>query len=362
MKTVEIMDYITEQPEILRNIVENRKEILKDFIAAYQANKVSKIILTGSGSSYNASVSSRHFIEKLLKVETHVEFAYTFNKHLHVFSRDTLVFSLSQSGESTAAVHCLEKANQLELLSVAVTSQDDSLITEYAKNKIIVPSGEEKAGATTKGYTSTVLTLYLMAIETAYQTDLLHEEKYKQYISQLKAIIGNMGKSIEAAEEWYKEHKEELLSASNYIVTGYGDNYGTAMEGGLKFLETSRVPVSVYELEEFMHGPYNAIDENSYIFFIGTPGDGKERMMKLVEYFSSKTPHGYVITKKSECHTPGSLAIDFIDDEDLSPIEYIVPLQVLFFRTAKDRGVNMRTPRYVDFHPYMNSKRRLRFL
>nr|WP_275983965.1 SIS domain-containing protein [Paenibacillus hamazuiensis] len=342
--------------------MDRRKEILAPFIGSFKQKEVSKIVLTGSGSSYNAALSSRHFIEKLLQIETHVEFAHTYAKYVRAYNKRTLVFALSQSGESTAAVECVQKAVRLGLFTVAVTSQDGSLITEFAENKMIVPSGEEKAGATSKGYTSNLLTLYLMAIETAYETGRLPQNEYDRYIDQLTAVIGNMDHTIAAAEEWYLQHKDELLAAKNYIFTGTGDNYGTALEAGLKFLETSRIPVSVYEFEEFMHGPYNSIDGDSYIFYLAAPGDDKERMLQLADYFAKITPHGFVVTNRGDELRPGSMGANFIDNEDLSPIEYIVPLQVLFFRAAKERGVNMRLPRYVDFHPSMKSKRRLRFL
>lgn len=360
--TIELIDYVYEQPIMLKGIVDNRKELLKSFIEGFRQNEVSRIVFTGSGSSYNASMSSRHFIAKLLGIETQVEYAHTFAKYTHVYNKQTLVFALSQSGESTAAVECVQKANELGLFSVAITSGEGSLITEFAQNQIIVPSGEEKAGATTKGYTATLLTLYLMAIETAHATGKLPEGEYNRYIDTLYKIIDNMAHTIAAAEEWYKEHKDELLAAKNYIFTGAGDHYGTAMEAGLKFLETSRIPVTIYEFEEFMHGPYNAIDENSYIFYMGAPGHDFDRMMTLADYFAKITSHGFVVTKSGGEQRPGSLAPNFVNDEELSPIEYIVPMQVLFFRAAKERGVNMRTPRYVDFHPAMKSKRRLRFL
>ncbi|MFB5677701.1 SIS domain-containing protein [Paenibacillus terreus] len=360
--TTELIDYVYAQPAMLKEIVNNRKELLKSFMDGFLKNNVSRIIFTGSGSSYNAAMSSRHFIEKTLQVEVQVEFAHTFAQYSCVYDKQTLVFALSQSGESTAAVECVQKANELGLFTVAVTSQEGSLITEFAQNQIIVPSGEEKAGATTKGFTATTLTLYLMAIETAYAANKLEESEYNRYIQTLLSIIDNMKNTIAAAEAWYNEHKDELLEAKSYVFSGTGDLYGTAMEAGLKFLETSRIPVSIYEFEEFMHGPYNAIDENSYIFYFADPGQDYERMLTLADYFAKITPHGFVVTKSSDQPRPGSLSPEFINDPDLAPIEYIVPMQVLFFRAAKERGVNMRTPRYVDFHPSMKSKRRLRFL
>jgi glucoselysine-6-phosphate deglycase len=358
--TVELIDYIYEQPQILTKILENRKEILKDVMEAFLNNSFSKIVLSGTGSSHTAAMSSKHFIEKLLNIDTAVEYASSAN--CGTYYSETLVIGLSNSGESTAPVNSIEKANQLGLLTVAVTSYDDSLLTKSAKHKIIVPAGAEKAGATTKSYTATILVLELMALEAAYASNKISEEQYDNYIQKLKSVIDNTSEIIKSTEAWYENNKEDLLRAKSYIVTGYGYNYGTVLEAGLKLLETSRIPVSVYELEEFMHGPYNSIDSESVIFYAATPGAGKERMLKLAEYFSKITKYGYLLTKKEEKATVGNFGLKFIDEEEFSPLEYIMPLQVLFFRIAKDRGVNMRVPRYLDFHPSLDSKRRLRFL
>jgi glucoselysine-6-phosphate deglycase len=356
----EIIDYIREQPQILANIVANRKEILQDFVDAYLNHTFTKIVLSGTGSSYTASMSSKYFIEKLLQIETTVEYAS--HASCGTYYPGTMVIGLSKSGESTSPVNSIEQANQLGLLTVAVTSHDGSLITEHAKHKIIVPSGVENAGATTKSYTAMVLVLELLGLEAAYAGNKISHAEYNDYIERVTRVIDNSSAIIQSAEAWYEHNKEDLLRAKSYLITGYGYNYGTVLEAGLKLLETSRIPVSVYELEEFMHGPYNSVDSESVILYAGTPGAGKERILKLAEFFSKITNYGYLLTKKEEKETVGKFGLNFIDDEEFSPIEYIMPLQVLFYKIAKDRGVDMTLPRYLDFHPFLNSKRKLRWL
>jgi glucoselysine-6-phosphate deglycase len=296
-------------------------------------------------------------MQKLLQVHVEIQTAHTFYTYENVFEKDMLVVGISQSGESTAAVNSIKKANERGLTSLAVTSEDGSYITEHGKYKMIVPSGEEKSGATTKSYTATVLVFMLAALETALHLKRIDEDKYGFYKNGIVKTINGLAAAVAKADEWYEQNRQKLLSARNLIVSGYGNNYGTALEAGLKFLETSRIPVSIYELEEFMHGPYNLIDENSFIFFIVPQDASKERAVKLNGYFSAKTENSFMVIKDNGSGDDKNVCVDFYEDNDFTPLEYIVPLQVLFFRLAKDKGIEMRTVRYPDFHGYMNSKR-----
>ena len=355
---IELYDYIVEQPVVLKQMLENSKRMTSDFVEILATQTISRIILAGSGSSYNAAYSAKYFMQKVLNIQVDVQAAHTFTAYENVLGPETLVVGISQSGESTAAVNSIKKANERGVASIAVTSEDGSYITEHATYKMIVPSGEEEAGATTKGYTATVLAFYLAALEAAYRLKRVDDAQYQSYTEGIANTIEAIPAAIRKADEWYEKNRQQLLEAKTLIVSGYGNNYGTALEAGLKFLETSRFPVSVYELEEFMHGPYNAIDAESYIFFIVPEGAGKERALRLNEYFGGKTEHSFMVIKDDGSGDDKNIRVPFHEDPDFTPLEYIVPLQVLFFRLAKDKGVEMRTVRYPDFHRFMNSKRR----
>lgn len=355
---IELYDYIVEQPLVLKRMLEHSKQMTKEFTDIFASQTISRIILAGSGSSYNAACSAKYFMQKLLQIQVDVQTAHTFTSYENILDKETLVVGISQSGESTAAVNSIRKANEQGLTSLGVTAEEGSYITEHASCKMIVPSGEEEAGATTKGYTATVLAFYLAALETAYRLNRVDEQEYQSYRDGIAKTIDSIPVAIRKADEWYEKHRSELLKAKTLIVSGYGSNYGTALEAGLKFLETSRFPVSVYELEEFMHGPYNAIDEDSYIFFLVPEGTGKERALRLNEFFCRKTEHSFMVIKDDGSPDEKNIRIPFHEHADFTPLEYIVPLQVLFFRLAKDKGVEMRTVRYPDFHGFMNSKRR----
>lgn len=360
--TIAIYDYIIEQPAIMKNMLSHSKEITREFVDLYGKHSFDKIVMVGSGSSYNAAQSAKYFMQNLLKVNVDVQFAHAFVQYEEIISKNTLLIGISQSGESTAAVESIKKAKERGIANLSVTSEDGSYITRFSDCKMIVPSGEEKAGATTKGYTSTVFAFYLAAIEIAFNQKLINEDDYLSYQSKLGRLADGLGEVIAVTNQWYDKHKKDLLSAKSIIVSGYGHNYGTALEAGLKFLETSLIPVSIYEVEEFMHGPYNAINENSFIFFISPNDKGKERINRLNEFFKGKTNYSYMLkNEQSEQVNGNDLLLPTLEEPELTPLEYVIPFQVIFNKMATDKGMDNSKPVYPDFHPYMNSKRRIDF-
>jgi glucoselysine-6-phosphate deglycase len=360
--SIAIYDYIKEQPLIMKNMLSKSKEITKEFVDLYATQSFNRIIMVGSGSSYNAAQSAKYFLQNLLKVNVDVQFAHAFAQYEEVMSKNTLLIGISQSGESTAAVESIKKAKERGMANLSVTSEDGSYITQFSGSKMIVPSGEEKAGATTKGYTSTVFAFYLAAIEIAFNQKLIQEDDYRNYQSKLDQLADGIEAVIDVTNQWYEKHKKELLSAKSIIVSGYGNNYGTALEAGLKFLETSLIPVSIYEVEEFMHGPYNAINENSCIFFISPNDKGKERITRLNEFFKGKTNYSYMVkNEQTEQVNANDLLLPTIEEPELTPLEYVIPFQVIFNKMATDKGMDNSKPVYPDFHPFMNSKRKIDF-
>lgn len=358
MKNDNLMNkYINEEVAVLNDIINHRKEILQDFIDLYVKEDIEQIIIIGSGTSYHSGVVTKHFIENLLNVQVSVQYPTLFENYHNIYNKKTLVLGISQGGSSTSTVNGIKKANELGLLTLGITAEQGSHITEVAQNTILVECGEEKAGPKTKGYVATLLTLYLLAIEIACGKAYIDNNKYQQYLADINKTINNINYIIDESEKWYEKNMKDFVETNRIIVIGHGVNYGTALEGGLKLLETIRCPVQGYELEEFMHGIYNSLDKDTYIIYLGSPGMNKSRMIKLKEFLSNLTEKCYLITdKNNSTDVDTDLAADFIDIEEFSPLEYIVPLQILSCRLSVDKGINPTIPKYPNFHRDMASK------
>ncbi|UUZ78709.1 SIS domain-containing protein [Paenibacillus sp. P26] len=273
--TMTMFDYIKEQAVVLPQILAQREEIGAEFLQAYDPEQVRRILFVASGSSYNEALACRYYMEKRLKKEVQVKAPFMFVNYETIFEPATLVIGISQSGRSTAVLEALRKARAQGFATAAVTTIPDSEITRAADHTILVRCGTERVDYVTLGYTSTVLTLMLMALEAARAVKEIDKAEYDRQVAAIAETLAAYDRNIADADRWVERNKADLLRAERMMIVGYGPNVGTAMEGCLKISETFRCAVSAYELEEFMHGPHIELNGRSCVFFIASEGAGR---------------------------------------------------------------------------------------
>ena len=158
------------------------------------------------------------------------------------------------------------------------------------------------------------------------------------------------------AWDWYKANKEDLLKCKRIIVIGCDSCMGAMLEGTLKILEAARYSVTGYELEEFMHGIYHAIDKDTYILYLGNKSKHLERMVHMMKYFEEERhAHNYMITSDESLATQRNLVYPFKEDGYFSSMEYVVPMQVLARKMSMDMGIDCNIPSDPLFHKKMGS-------
>ena len=358
MEKSRMYSYIKETPEVLTNIINNRKEITKEFVNEFKDKNIEQIYILGSGTSYHAGLSARVFLEEILKIKVFAEYPTLFERQEVIFNKNTLVIGISQGGQSLSTVAGLDSATKRGLYTAAVSENPTALIFEHAQTAIRMEIGNELCGAKTKGYASSILILMLMGAELAIAKGIMTEDELSSYIDRMYKVINNLPNVIEAATEWYGRIKEEFLPAKRIIVVGYDNMYGDVLEGSLKILETVRQGVSGYDIEEFFHGIYNSINENDHIFYLGSKGDYKERALKLIDILSDWTQHNYFIGSPNGVKDSRSkdLIVEFVEDPIFSVWEYIIPLQIIACLAPIDLGVNPDIPKDPTFHKRIGSK------
>lgn len=349
--------YIREQGEVLKNIIENRKTILEPIVNLFKENNVNSMVVIGSGSSYNAITCSKYFLQKLLGIEVKTCFPYSFNHYERVYNKGSLVIGISQTGSSAGTVDALKKAKADGFYTLALTAYKDAPLAEVADRTVIIACGDEDSDFKTKGYTSTVLTFLLMALEIGLAEGRLDKKRYNEYIHQLINITNTYDDLIEKAEAWYKANRDEFLAIDKTTIVGVGPNYGTALEASIKMIETNYFMSSTYELEEYLHGPNMAIEDGSYIFYILGKGPYRNRMEKLYEYTKELTNYAYIIRNGEETGDKRNFSFDFTKIEDFSTLQYVVPFQVLCYNRAVDLNHDLSQMRYPDFQSHMDVRK-----
>ncbi|OPJ60402.1 SIS domain-containing protein [Clostridium oryzae] len=351
--------YILEEEDVCRRILRDRKEKVKPFIklVTEKAKGTNRIIFLATGSSVNALNCAKYYVEKKLKMEVEIRMPSTFCNYDSIFDKESIIIGISQSGRSTSTIDAIKKAKAEGAKNIAViTGNVGSTICEYSDNIIDINCGEEKVGYVTKGFTATVLTIMLMALEGAYSMGRIGESEYETEIEKLKNVVDKIPSTINSVNEWYENNKGEFLKADRVKVIGYGPAYGVAMESNTKIAETVRIPVSSFELEEYMHGPYLELKENHYMFFLKTKGIVEDRITKLEEYSKRTTEFCYTITYEKEAGNTRTLALDYCEDEDMSTLLFVIPIQILSYKMAEDKGIPLGVRIFTDFHSELASK------
>ena len=153
-------------------------------------------------------------------------------------------------------------------ITASMAGEEQAFIDEMADFVLTVHCGPEKAGAKTKGFYCTKLNLLLLALYLGLEQGTISEETFEQQIQGVKTAAGQFQAVYETSLKWISANQERLVTAKEIRVTGPAAIYGDVLESALKLLETMRCPVSGYEFEEFIHGIYNAINEDSMVFIL----------------------------------------------------------------------------------------------
>ncbi len=354
-------DAITEQPTVLRAVLEAGPEVMQRVIHSV-GPEAQRLYLIGSGTSYNAAVAVMGLIRAWTDLDVTVVAPHEF---LHYepqtrLGKGTLAVGISQSGRSTGTLDSLKHARDLGAVTIAVTAEADSPITAVAGVTIPTSTGPEPVGPKTKGYTSTVATLLWLVAGLAEAKGYASGHPADEVRSALKAAPGVMEETLTRCASVMADIIATFAAVPSLSVVSYGPNLATALEGGLKILETVRVPVGIFEAEEYMHGPYHCLEPETHAVFIVPSGPGQARAMDLIRFVQTLTTRTLVLTDEANegarslsghvIMLPGGLA------EGYTPLSYIVPLQLLANDLTIARGRRPETSRHPQFHATLGSK------
>ncbi|MDR2526437.1 MAG: SIS domain-containing protein [Rickettsiales bacterium] len=346
----DIYKYILEADDYVKSITANAADITKDAAELYKNNKIEQIYLLGAGTSLHAHISSKLFMEKMLKIPIYCEDAMLFNSYTTIYNKNTLVITSSHGGRSRSSIDALIKARESGCKTISSTAVLDSEITKYSDKILYCKIGEEYAGPKTKGYICAIVTNMVLSLEIANPINK------QEYLDRILKTSANIKYIAEETKKWYAKHKDELLKSRRLVLIGYAQNIGNYMEGTLKLLESVRYSVTGYELENFMHGIYHSIWKDDYMFYLGSKGKYYENMLKMKKYFDEeRRNHNFIFTGDKTQDDGKNFIANFIDDEDFCCLEYIVPIYVLVYLLSTDLGINASIPSDPDFHRKMGS-------
>lgn len=339
---------IFEQPQSLRNARRLQRQYL-DLLAAF-LDRGRELYLVAAGTSYHACLAASYMFSKLARLATFPvvssEFIENYGSSVGI---DSVVLAVSQSGETYDTLKAVDHARMRAATILGITNVVGSTLTRVSRAYIIQQSGPEIGVAATKTFTSQLMVLAQLALRLARARGKLSqdeadefEEKLGEVPSIVERVLEEQGGRVEALAKKY-------MKSSLFLFLGRGISSATALEGRLKLLELTYIPALAYQAGESKHGPISVVEEGVPCIFICPRGETRRDIVGNIMEMKARGARIISLCEEgdreiigiSDDHIPMPRGIP----ELLSPIPYVVPLQLLAYHMAVARGLDPDKPR-----------------
>lgn len=337
-----VIGYMKEQPEVLKKVLQQANVFVEPFLEMFTKYDIKKIIFFGSGTSYNVSLIAAYYFKHIAGIAAEAQYPTVFYNYekpdwTGMLKEDQILFvGISQSGTSISTIDVMKHAKEKGYHTLVLTGNLDSEITKHVDVKTHLLVGDELTPPETKGYTVSLLSVYLWALHVAKGNKTIDAQCFAQHMDETKTFIDQFQTIIEESEAWYDRNKTSIVNSDRIFVLGYGIDFGTAIEAQLKIGEMLRLPTLGYEIEEYSHGPTMAIAKNQTIFMIGSQEAEYERMLFFRKAFKKYTDRVHVITCVECDHDERDMIFSVKANKYLAPLMYTVPFQFVAAKGAKD--------------------------
>lgn len=310
-------------------------------------SRAEHIQIVACGTSYNSGLVSRYWFEALAGIPCDVEIASEFRYRKSVVRKNSLLITLSQSGETADTLGALRLSKQLGYLgSLAICNVDGSSLVRESDLALMTKAGVEIGVASTKAFT-TQLTVLLMLVAKMARLKGQPEQVEHDIVHALQALPSRMeqilshDKQIEALAEGFSDKHHALF-------LGRGDQYPIAMEGALKLKEISYIHAEAYAAGELKHGPLALIDADMPVIIIAPNNELLEKLKSNIEEVRARGGQLYVFADQDAGFTDSEnmkiIPLPHVE-EVLAPIFYTIPLQLLSYHIALIKGTDVDQPR-----------------
>lgn len=350
---------IYEQPNCLRDAMSGRlianaehpenNRIVLSALRDYRDRLVNarNIIILGCGTSWHAGLIGKQLIESMCHKRVSVEYASEFRYNNPVVDKDDVVIAISQSGETADTLAAIQLAKQHGALIFGIVNAVGSSIARETDTGIYLHVGPEIGVASTKAFTGQVAMLTLFALALGHETGTLSDNEYHKIIGELALIPTKMEKELEVTEKIANLAKM-FTYAHNFLYLGRGFNYPVALEGALKLKEISYIHAEGYPAAEMKHGPIALVDQDMPIVFIATHHKLYEKIISNMQEVKSRKGRILAIVTEGDEHVR-EIADNVIEipktENCLVPLLSVMPLQILAYYVAVDKGLNVDMPR-----------------
>ncbi|MCB0326398.1 MAG: glutamine--fructose-6-phosphate transaminase (isomerizing) [Bdellovibrionales bacterium] len=343
---------IYEQPRALADCLRGRVDE-KQYLPALpevslpKLESMHRVILIACGTSWHAALVAKYWMESFIKIPVEVEVSSEFRYRDPVLDSNTLVILISQSGETADTLAAMTKAKPSGARMISICNVIDSSIARKSDDVMYTHAGPEIGVASTKAFTTQLTALALLTLAIAYQRKSISNAEVRDMTQQLLHLPSLIEECLDMNPHVEKLAKE-LIDVRDVLYIGRGSSYAIALEGALKLKEISYIHAEGYMGGELKHGPIALIDKDLPVVALVSGGPTYEKMLSNIE--EVKARGAFVIgvceqgDQKVQKQSRGILEVPQTSDF-LRPIVESIPLQLLSYHVAEQRGCDVDQPR-----------------
>ena len=347
---------IFEQPQAIRDTLESRitnnSVITSSF--GYKADEIFKNIkqiqIVACGTSYNAGLVSKYWIEDIAKIPCNVEVASEYRYRRPILLDKTLFVTLSQSGETADTLEALKVAKKINtsVKSLCISNSPESSLTRLSDLTFLTHAGPEIGVASTKAFTTQLVSLALLLCSIGKLKNTINKKQEREIIDGLKKLPGLINEAL-TQENQIKKLANRFIDKNSALFLGRGTMHAIAMEGALKLKEISYIHAEAYPAGELKHGPIALIDKDMPVIAIAPNDDLLEKLKSNLQEVKSRGSQ-MIVFEDENSMVQSMESMDVIPVTSnlgriTAPIIFTIPLQLLSYYVALERGTDVDKPR-----------------
>ena len=347
---------IFEQPQAIRDTLESR--ITKDTVLTsafgHKAKDIFKntkhIQIIACGTSYNAGLVAKYWLEDIAKIPTHIEVASEYRYRNPIILDDTLFITISQSGETADTLEALKTVKKCgkKIHTLTICNSAESSLTRESELTFLTHAGPEIGVASTKAFTTQLVSLALLTVAIGRCHKQVSEQQEAKIVDGLNRLPGLIKKTLKQ-ENQIKELAKTFKNKFNALFLGRGSMHAIAMEGALKLKEISYIHAEAYPAGELKHGPIALIDKDTPVIAIAPNDRLLDKLKSNLQEVKSRGSEmivfedesAQVVSMKGMTIVPTTTNLGRIT----APIIFTIPLQLLSYHVALIKGTDVDQPR-----------------
>jgi len=347
---------IFEQPQAIRDTLESRITKNSVVVSAFGNDamevfsKIKQVQIIACGTSYNAGLVAKYWLEDIAKIPCNVEVASEYRYRHPILLNDTLFVTLSQSGETADTVEALKTARVINsrITTLCITNSAESSLTRLSDFAFLTHAGPEIGVASTKAFTTQLVSLALLTCSIGKLKNTINKKQEKDIVDGLKKLPGLVNEAL-LQEVQIKKLARRFKATNSALFLGRGTMYAIAMEGALKLKEISYIHAEAYPAGELKHGPIALIDKDMPVIAIAPNNELLSKLKSNLQEVKSRGSQMIIFEdKNSKIEAVDAMEVISITSNIgriTAPIIFTIPLQLLSYHVALFKKTDVDQPR-----------------